>query len=118
LLGLELTPESLYNLTPWSWAIDWVSSLGSVISNLEDYQRYGLVMPYGYAMEHTVVQDTYYWVGPTSLKAGYIPTPIRLTTEVKKRVRANPFGFGLTWSALDRTQQAILAALGLSRRPR
>jgi hypothetical protein len=116
LLGLDLTPETLYNITPWSWAVDWVSSLGSVISNLEDYQQYGLVMPYGYAMEHTCVTDTYHWIGPTSLKGGYKPTPIRFTTEVKKRVRANPYGFGLTWAALNGTQQAILAALGITRR--
>lgn len=116
LLGVELNPEVVYNLTPWSWAVDWVSSVGDVIDNLTDYQQYGLVMPYGYVMEHSIVQDTYYWVGPTNLKSSVVPNPVRLTTQVKKRVRANPFGFGLTWDALNSVQKSILAALGINRR--
>jgi hypothetical protein len=115
LLGLEIDPSTLYNLTPWSWAVDWVSSLGSVIDNLTDYQKYGLVMPYGYVMEHSYVQDTYFWIGQTNLYSAASPSPIRMTTQVKKRVRANPFGFGLTWDALDATQRAILVALGITR---
>jgi len=38
-----------------------------------------------------------------------------LETNSKKRRGANPFGFGLTWSGLTATQQAIAAALGLTR---
>jgi hypothetical protein len=116
LLGLELTPDVVWNLAPWSWAADWVSSMGAVISNLTDYSRYGLVMPYGYLMEHSIVSDTYYWSGPTGLRDTSIkPTAITLVTETKKRRKANPFGFGLTWKALDATQSSILAALGISR---
>lgn len=116
LLGLELTPSTLYNLAPWSWAVDWVSSLGDVISNLEDHIKYGLVMPYGYMMEHSIVSDMYFWSGPTNLKFGGQPTPITLVTETKLRRKANPYGFGLTWESLDSRQQSILAALGITRR--
>jgi len=117
LLGIELTPSTLYNLAPWSWAVDWVSSLGDVISNLEDHIKYGLVMPYGYMMEHSIVSDMYYWVGGTNLKFGpTYPYPITLVNETKIRRKANPFGFGLTWDALDARQQSILTALGITRR--
>ena len=116
LLGLELTPDTLWNLAPWSWAADWVSSLGAVISNLTDYQQFGLVMPYGYLMEHSIVSDTYYWSGPTGLVDKSIkPTSITLVTETKLRRKANPFGFGLTWKSLSDQQTSILAALGISR---
>lgn len=116
LLGLELTPTMLYNLTPWSWAADWVSSLGDVISNLESQQRYGLVMPYGYLMEHIVTRDSYVWGGVNPLVNDPPITPLTLVTETKLRRPANPFGFGLTWASLDDTQKAILAALGISKR--
>jgi hypothetical protein len=118
LYGVELSPETLWDLSPWSWAVDWVSSAGDVISTLSDYSRYGLVMPYGYVMEHSIVRDTYYWNGPTRLKAGkgIVPSPITLVTETKLRRKANPYGFGLTWQALSARQQSILAALGITRR--
>jgi hypothetical protein len=117
LLGVDITPETLWNLAPWSWAADWVSSMGDVISNLQDHIQYGLVMPYGYLMEHSIVRDTYFWDGPTTLKADRIvPSPITLVSETKLRRKANPYGFGLTWDELSSRQQSILAALGITRR--
>jgi hypothetical protein len=37
------------------------------------------------------------------------------TFERKYRVRASPFGFGLTWKDFDPFQLSILGALGVSR---
>jgi hypothetical protein len=116
LLGLEITPTTLYNLAPWSWAVDWVSSVGDVLANLEAQQRYGLVMPYGYLMEHSIVKDSYVWSGPNPMKGGAGISPLTLVTETKLRRPANPFGFGLTWDSLNATQQAILASLGISKK--
>jgi len=114
--GLDLTPDTLWNLTPWSWAIDWVSNAGDVIENLSRYTQFGQVMKYGYMMEHIVSTDTYYYSSsaPSSFGDRASVASLSLTTETKKRVGANPFGFGLTWSGLSATQQAIAAALGLS----
>jgi hypothetical protein len=114
--GLELTPETLWNLAPWSWAVDWVSNAGDVIHNLSDKIQYGQVMKYGYIMETIVVQDTYTWrrnsaqsySGPSDVPA------LSFVTVTKKRRRANPFGFGISWDGLSPIQNAILAALGLS----
>lgn len=116
LLGLSLDPETLWNLTPWSWAVDWFSNAGDVISNLSDYATDGLVMRYGYLMEHSIVEDTYIWEGPTGLVLGNLPSSLTLVSETKLRVRANPFGFGFTWDGLSDRQGAILAALGMSRK--
>jgi len=41
--------------------------------------------------------------------------PVTVRTTVKKRIKANPFGFGISWDGLSTTQQAIAAALGITR---
>lgn len=118
-LGLELTPANVWEWAPWSWAADWVSNTGDVLSNISDFANDGLFMRYGYMMEHTIVKDTYTRKNQNLLSA--IATgqssvsPVSFVTETKQRVGANPFGFGLTWEGLSSTQKAILAALGLSK---
>jgi len=116
-LGLDLTPEVLWNVAPWSWAADWFSSTGDVIHNITNWSSDGLVLRYGYIMEHSIVSDTYTYVGETGLKARYPQRPdqLVLVSEAKIRRRATPFGFGLDLSALTSRQKAILAALGISR---
>jgi hypothetical protein len=116
LLGLDLRPEVVWNLAPWTWAIDWFSNAGDVVSNLSDWATDGLVMSYGYMMEHTIIEDTYWLAGPTRWKPGY-PTASTVVAvyERKRRVRASPFGFGLTINMLSPRQLAIAAALGLSK---
>lgn len=115
-LGLELTPETLWNLAPWSWLADWFTNAGDVISNVSDAANDGLVMRYGYMMENTISRTVW---GIDGLKVPmapklHVPT-LSYVFETKKRVRANPFGFGLTDEDLDPRQWAILGALGISR---
>lgn len=115
LLGLTLTPETLWNLAPWSWATDWFFNTGDVISNLTDWKTDGLVMRYGYIMETVTVTDTYrHEPNNPSKDYPYVPV-VKLVTTTKTRFRANPFGFGVIWSGLSPRQLAITAALGLSR---
>lgn len=118
ILGLEITPETIWNLTPWSWAVDWGTNIGDVMANISDFAADGLVLRYGYLMENTIIKDTYTVTGADLV--GYGPTTIRTTfvTEVKKRRRATPFGFGFDMTKLNSRQIAILAALGISRVPR
>lgn len=113
-LGLSLTPETLWNLAPWSWAADWFSNTGDVISNITSWAADGLVMQYGYMMEHSIVTDTY-TRAKTGLKTGGGAQPVTLVTETKVRRKANPFGFGLTWEGLSPLQLAIAAAIGITR---
>ncbi len=115
LLGTNVTPELLWNLAPWSWAADWFSNTGDVLSNLSDWSTYGLVLRYGYIMEHTISKSTYTWSGNSGLRGGVLPAPVTLVNETKVRRRANPFGFGVSWDGLSPLQLAITAALGLTR---
>jgi hypothetical protein len=115
LFGLSLTPDALWQLAPWSWAVDWFTNTGDVLSNISDAVTQGLVMHYGYMMEHTVHSYTYVLEGCTRDGQPFRPPPVELVTETKRRRRANPFGFGVTWDGLSPFQLAIAAALGITR---
>jgi len=115
LLGLELTAEVLWNLTPWTWLIDWFVNIGDVITNASAFMKDGLVMRRGYVMCHTHVTRTYRHSGAT-FKSGFTgPVTQVFGSESKLRKRASPWGFGLTPGVFTPRQWAILAALGISR---
>lgn len=113
--GLALTPDLVWNLAPWSWAVDWFTSAGAVASNISDAARFGLVLRYGYVMEHTVRQRIWTYNGRSSWYSSAVPPPFILVDETKIRRKATPFGFGLTWDGLSPLQIAIAAALGITR---
>lgn len=117
LLGLELTPNVLWNLAPWSWAIDWFSNVGDVVTNLSDWATDGLVMRYGYIMEHTRHEVTYTMIDPTRFPpyGKHHASPLTFLVETKRREKATPFGFGATWNTFTPRQLAIAAALGITR---
>ena len=115
LWGVKITPETVWNLTPWSWAADWFANTGNLVHNFVRFSDDGLVMPYGYMMEQSVMKTTYRM---TNLKPkGYtIPDLTQVFTKtIKTRRQATPFGFGVDFGSLTQRQQAIIAALGLSR---
>lgn len=115
LFGLKADLETLWNIAPWSWAIDWFANTGDVIHNLEAFKTNGLILRYGYVMEHTVTTDSYNFV--YNSPSANLPRVSRLVlvTETKKRRAANPFGFGVSWNGLSPFQLSIAAALGLNR---
>jgi len=115
LYGLRLDPNLVWELSPWSWAADWVSNTGSVLTNLSAFARDGLVLRWGYLMCHLTVTETH--TTRANLKAGDRVLTQSFTTEVKKRVKATPYGFGLDpdWRDFSDRQLAILASLGISR---
>lgn len=127
LYGLELTPDVLWELTPWSWAVDWFSNTGDVINNVTNFASAGLVLRYGYMMEESIETITK-TIGPAAFKTrdkygsdrkrGVTmcgPSSTSHTTITKTRSPANPFGFGIGWEGLSPTQLAITAALGITK---
>jgi len=114
LFGILPTPAVLWNLTPWSWAFDWVANMGDVLNNVSMFQSDGLVLAYGYVMEHKTITREYHLYGYSLLNAGAVNEVQRFTSEVKSRRRATPFGFGLKLDGFSDRQWAILVALGLS----
>jgi hypothetical protein len=112
--GLSLTPDAIWNMTPWSWMVDWFSNTSEVLSNLSDWIIDNQVLRYGYIMEHSLREWTYSFIGASAPGAAIVP-PVTLVTETKRRVRATPYGFGLSFDSFSNRQKAIVAALGLSR---
>ena len=124
LFGLSLTPDVLWELAPWSWAIDWFTDAGDVIKNLTAFKLAGLVMPYGYIMEEISERVTvhgYQVPGTAKHVSGApnskIPTGLTTSREVISKVRrpAHPFGFGFRDVDLSLTQKLIMTALGLTK---
>jgi len=119
LFGVLPTPEVIWELTPWSWAIDWFTNVGDVMSNISSFITDGLVLQYGYIMEHRSVRgDVTVNVSPSDVKAyGLTGSVLKRTyvREYKCRYPANPYGFGIDDTSLTKRQLSILGALGLSK---
>lgn len=127
LFGLTLTPSLLWELTPWSWAVDWFSNVGENINNITNFGLAGLVLRYGYMMEESI--DIVTASGGSCQVASTSKSKPRSTETVvpasgwsrgfeivtKRRVPASPFGFSIGWEGLSPTQLAITAALGITK---
>jgi hypothetical protein len=114
-LGLSLTPDTLWNLAPWSWAVDWFFDVGNVLQNWTDWAIDNQVLVYGYMMEHSLSEYNYTFTGPTGFHSGGNPAGVTMSIETKLRRQATPYGFGLSWDGFSNRQKAIIAALGISR---
>lgn len=117
LYGAEVTPETVWNLTPWSWAIDWMTNAGDVFHNISGFANDGLVMHYGYVMEQIVHREEHYLY---NVKTKSQPTVERtattiLSTTTKRRKVATPYGFGLDPLGFTSRQLSILGALGIAK---
>lgn len=105
--GLELSPELVWELTPYSWLSDWCTSFGSVVHNITRATLDGTIMKYGYVMRERTITESY----TLSNGLGYG----NLVYSIKQRQPANPFGFGITFESLSPRQLAILGALGMTK---
>jgi hypothetical protein len=115
LLGSRLNAEALWELAPWSWLIDWQSTIGVALGNASKLSEDGLVLRYGYLMSKTtdIKTCTTHNLAFRGGTIGHTSTQFRRVT--KERIRATPFGFGLDLSTLSAKQWSILAALGMTK---
>jgi hypothetical protein len=119
MLGLQMDSNAAWQLSPWSWLVDWFFDISENLAAIEVAHDDNLVMNYGYAMERTIctaVAKTQFL--PASLGTlGNSTLTTELRTETKRRVRANPYGFvkGSDESVWTPYRLAVLAALGISR---
>ena len=120
LLGLDITPATLWNLAPWTWLLDWFSNIGTVAQNLSDLDWSNVLLDYAYL---TTVVKTTSSIGvnmPASWSSGRYTTSTpfiaqRWVTTEKVREQASPYGFSVSWTGLNPFQLSILAALGMTR---
>jgi len=114
-LGTRLTPETVWNLAPWSWAGDWFANTGDVIHNVVAFQNDGLVMKRGYMMETCTCEKVDTLMGIETITYGPVTFHQTSLSTSKQRVVANPYYWGSEFDGLSGRQKAILIALGLSR---
>lgn len=113
LYGLRISPSVVYKVTPWSWAIDWGSRLGSHIERLDDYIVDGIVARKLFVMcttETTLVKTS---VVNFSTGARTFAFKRQLASKVRK-VADSPYGFDRPWASLTPKQLAIAAAVGFT----
>jgi hypothetical protein len=117
LYGSNLTPETLWNIGPWSWAADWIGNGGDLATNITLLND-NLAMPYCYVMETSSTKVEYALEGYGNQYRSYPGKHYfrqSFETVTKQRVQGTPYGFGLSWDGFNATQLGILAALGISR---
>jgi hypothetical protein len=116
LLGVNPSPSLLWEVLPWSWLVDWFSSVGDSINNMSSNAAENLVILYGYSMGTSSTVE-HAEASSRLVNAGWVSSSQTRTSYVKRRVKASPFGFGISLPDLSVRQLAILSALGLSKRP-
>jgi len=123
LLGLEITPNVLWQLTPWTWLLDWASNLGSVAQNLTILDWSNVLLDYAYLTFQIETESSASFSSTglitTSDKRFSYRLPKYISqhwrTVEKIREQASPYGFSVGWTGLNAFQLSILAALGMSR---
>jgi hypothetical protein len=113
LYGLNPTPSLIWELTPWSWLLDWWTNVGDNIANLSAITFDNLAAKHAYIMgttSHKFVSE-----GCNNYKG--TPAIGSWSSEIirKSRFAASPFGFGLDGGDFTARQWSILAALGITR---
>lgn len=113
LLGIKPTPAAIWNASPWTWALDWFGNAGDVLANISALGQNGMVLNYGYLMTSSITRQTMTYAAHSD--GFYTSAGTReVITEYKKRIGANPYGFGVSDSDLTAAQKAVIVALGLT----
>lgn len=116
IFGLRMTPELVWNLEPWTWMADWFANTGDILRNISNLGQDGLLMQYGYMMSHSRREVTRSHTFASGFSHVFdVSSSSTAFSDIKKRLPANPFGFGSQLDSLTAKQIAIMAALGLSK---
>lgn len=113
LYGANINPSVLWELTPWSWLIDYFTNIGKLVETLTRIEFDSAA-----AREFFIMQEThsiFNFMQSFNWNSGPMRIDWPRNMWVKLRRKAdNPFSFRSTVD-LTSMQLAILAALGLSR---
>lgn len=128
LIGGGLNASTIYDLTPYSWLLDWFTDVGGLISyqqNVVDNQLVAIRKSFSVietihasAVLSSVRYNPGNLVGAWTLKSPLTVStggPATIRWKKLQRRAGNPFSITPAWTGLSRQQWAILAAMGLSR---
>jgi len=126
LLGTRMNADTIYQVTPWSWLIDWYADVGMFLRNVSALSEDSLVLRYGYVMHEQSATREYSIDNVRAIHGGIprqyalgVPTRVSMTFQLtsKLRRRATPYGFGLKLESLSPQRWAVLGALGMTQSP-
>lgn len=113
LFGVFPNPALVWELTPFSWLVDWVSNVGDIVHNMDTGYADNLAAKYAYIMKSVSLNGDF--ESSCILKDATLHNNWEFPILWKTRAGASKFGFGLTESNFSIRQWSILSALGLSR---
>lgn len=112
-------PELIWNLTSFSWLLDWYTHLGTSIANAYRLSGNGVNVDYAYSTVSfkTLITQKHAGLAFANDTTGVFPGEgyTKRYADVLYRRRATPFGFGGDLSSLSSGQMSILVALGLAK---
>lgn len=111
--GLLPSPTAVWELTPWSWLIDWCTNFQEITENIWSIVSEGACSKYAYIMTHR--KQTVTTTGMANFYSGPVEGTWTASAEQKVRLPADPLGFGLDPGGYTARQVSILAALGITR---
>lgn len=115
LFGALPNPGVIWELTPFSWLVDWIVDLGDVFANMDTNNLAdNLVAKYAYVMKS--VDITGEFESTCNFKSTKLHRCWTFPVSFKSRAGASRFGFGLTDDEFTARQWSILTALGIQRR--
>lgn len=119
IVSTDFDLQTLWELAPWSWLVDWVFKIQSTLSSNAIASDERVVLNYGYVMEKSSFRSMFSGSLSSIYPGTLLSSPrFDIVTEDTyfRRIRANPFGFQASSPGqLNANQLAILAALGLSK---
>lgn len=119
-IGVGDDPRIIWDLMPYSWLLDWVTTMGNSISNANTYSPLKGKYSIDYAYVTTQVSDSVSRKlvsidNPPSRSVHTVQRDTGWFSSVSRwRDRATPFGFGTQLGGLTPSQFAILVALGFA----
>lgn len=129
LFGALPSPETLWEVLPWSWLIDWFTNVGDIYANVSPGAVDNLVLGDSFIMKHytwerTCTASCWHSALPLGadpkLRSGWPALNATYASSEKHEIKArvssgNPFGLGFKMIDCTAGQLGILAALGISR---
>lgn len=120
LLGTNLTPAVVWEVSPWSWMVDWFIDIGGLLAYQQDVADYSLAMRRGgYVVETTTTITRKYrttWSG-SGVPARSVDYAVQAKIhDYSRRSAPSPVGLDVEWDGLNSFQTSILLALGLQKK--
>lgn len=113
ILGLNISPALLWNITPWSWLVDWFGNIGTILENARDADIFNLTHRNAFMMAKSDIRFDFSTTRST--RGGGFSHTWPYVYQRKQRVPAAPYGLSVDFGPLSNVKKAIMGALALTK---